>query len=146
MKSKDYYELLSDPRWQRKRLEIMQRDNFTCQHCGSTDKTLHVHHKYYLTNKFPWDYCNTALITLCDDCHKEEHNNIEIPYLIGELNKFGFTNKMIEDILRGILLQLTSFISVSDIKLAYKEDSHYVLENNVSWRDYIDNRAHEFEE
>ena len=30
-KSSDYSKLLQDPRWQKKRLEIMQRDNFTCQ-------------------------------------------------------------------------------------------------------------------
>lgn len=38
---------LKDPRWQRKRLEILQRDNFTCQECYATDKELNVHHLIY---------------------------------------------------------------------------------------------------
>lgn len=69
-----YEELLKDPRWQRKRLEIMQRDNFTCQKCGCNDKPLNVHHLYYNKNKKPWEYDNSSLITLCEDCHREKHN------------------------------------------------------------------------
>ena len=29
-----YSEKLKDPRWQKKRLEILERDNFRCQYCG----------------------------------------------------------------------------------------------------------------
>lgn len=28
-----YSQKLRDPRWQKKRLEILERDSFTCQHC-----------------------------------------------------------------------------------------------------------------
>ena len=69
MKQKDYQSLLKDPRWQRKRLEIMQRDNFTCQHCGNAKETLNVHHKYYKENYNPWDYEDDCYITLCEKCH-----------------------------------------------------------------------------
>lgn len=69
---KDYLSLLKDPRWQKKRLEIMQRDNFTCQHCGCRDKTLHVHHLTYDKCKKPWEYNNSNLLTLCESCHKYE--------------------------------------------------------------------------
>ena len=69
-----YEELLKDPRWQRKRLEIMQRDNFTCQKCGCNDKPLNVHHLYYNKNKKPLEYDNSSLITLCEDCHRGKHN------------------------------------------------------------------------
>ena len=41
----EYDELLKDPRWQRKRLEAMQADKFTCQMCFRSDKPLNVHHK-----------------------------------------------------------------------------------------------------
>jgi hypothetical protein len=34
---------------------------------------LQVHHKYYLENKYPWEYSNEALITLCNWCHFELH-------------------------------------------------------------------------
>lgn len=67
-----YSEKLKDPRWQRKRLAILDRDNFTCQHCQDTTKTLHVHHLDYLHGKEPWDYDDTFLLTLCEDCHQAE--------------------------------------------------------------------------
>lgn len=70
----DYNELLKSPKWQKKRLEVLQRDNFTCQVCGSKDKTLNVHHTYYDRTKKPWEYPMGAFITLCEECHKKEHS------------------------------------------------------------------------
>jgi hypothetical protein len=64
-----YTEKLRDPRWQRKRLEIMQRDNFTCTQCGDTSTTQNVHHWEYV--KEPWDAKNADLVTVCETCHKE---------------------------------------------------------------------------
>lgn len=67
-----YREKLLDPRWQKKRLDILSRDNFTCQHCASTEKTLHVHHHGYWQNLDPWEYPDAALVTLCAECHETE--------------------------------------------------------------------------
>lgn len=67
-----YKEKLLDPRWQKRRLEIFSRDNFTCQSCFHTDKTLAVHHKRYFSGRDPWDYPDWVLITLCSDCHEQE--------------------------------------------------------------------------
>ena len=67
-----YFELLKDPRWELKRREIFERDDFICQKCSTADGHLNVHHKYYDFQNFldrPWDYPNEALITLCSDCH-----------------------------------------------------------------------------
>jgi hypothetical protein len=72
-----YQEKLKDPRWQKKRLLIFTRDNWTCQSCGSSEKTLHIHHLKYLPNAEPWEYEDCYLITYCDTCHETEH-------LIGE--------------------------------------------------------------
>lgn len=66
-----YGELLNDPRWQRKRLEVFQRDSFSCQLCGDTETELQVHHKKYINGRLPWDYEPTELITLCVHCHKK---------------------------------------------------------------------------
>lgn len=68
---KSYAEKLRDPKWQRKRLEIMQRDDFRCLACGGAATTLHVHHGYYEKGRDPWDYPNETLHTLCKDCHGE---------------------------------------------------------------------------
>lgn len=66
---KTYSEKLKDPRWQRKRLEIMERDEFSCKLCGDDQTTLNVHHCFYGKRRDPWDYDNDHLITLCEHCH-----------------------------------------------------------------------------
>lgn len=67
-----YAEKLKDPRWQRKRLEILNRDEFKCVNCGTTEKSLQVHHHHY-TKGDPWETPSAMLSTLCDDCHSERH-------------------------------------------------------------------------
>ncbi len=69
MENQNYSELLKDPRWQRKRLEIMQRDEFTCVMCDDKEHTLNVHHDEYIRGNMPWEYENSKLRTLCEDCH-----------------------------------------------------------------------------
>lgn len=63
-----YSEKLKDPRWQRKRLEILQRDNWCCTKCGNKEATLHVHHFQYSGE--PWEIDSSLLVTLCKHCHK----------------------------------------------------------------------------
>ena len=71
---KTYFEKLKDPRWQRKRLEIMSLDEFSCGSCGDKSSQLNVHHRYYITGRMPWEYPDWSLITLCNECHKERHD------------------------------------------------------------------------
>lgn len=72
----DYKDQYKDPRWQKKRLEIMERDGFACRFCESKDKMLNVHHTDYQKGKKIYDYPNHWLITLCEDCHKDLHFHI----------------------------------------------------------------------
>ena len=65
----DYIEKLKDPRWQKLRLKVFERDNFRCQKCHDNQTTLHVHHRYYISKKEPWEYPLEALTTLCHECH-----------------------------------------------------------------------------
>jgi len=65
-----YTEKLKDPRWQKKRLEILERDGWKCMACGGTKNTLHVHHIFYFPRKEPWEIQNGFLITFCEGCHK----------------------------------------------------------------------------
>lgn len=96
----EYYQKLKDPRWQKKRLQIMERDNFTCQSggCGSTTDTLNVHHKFYESGKDPWDYDGNVLVTLCENCHKEEEQckDSAMKWLHRAFARAGFLNHQIE--------------------------------------------------
>lgn len=65
-----YSDLLKNPLWQRKRLEILSRDNFQCVYCGEEKRTLHVHHLTYSGK--PWEVADINLLTLCDKCHQVE--------------------------------------------------------------------------
>lgn len=67
--TKSYYEKLKDPKWQKKRLEIMEAAGFKCEMCGSATETLNVHHGYYRSKADPWDYPNNTLWCLCETCH-----------------------------------------------------------------------------
>ena len=67
-----YAEKLKDPRWQKMRLKVLERDRWACKSCGSGDITLHVHHWYYKQNADPWEYPIESLETLCADCHEIE--------------------------------------------------------------------------
>lgn len=70
----NYSSMLRDPRWQKKRLEIMKRANFQCESCEENKDELHIHHKYYEKGLKPWEYPEFAYICLCSECHK----NIEV--------------------------------------------------------------------
>lgn len=92
-KNPDYKKRLLDPRWQKMRLEILNRDEFTCQSCGDSESTLHVHHRYYISGNMPWEYSPKALITLCYSCHDmetQELNNSK-QRLIRALSHWGFS-------------------------------------------------------
>jgi hypothetical protein len=65
-----YAEKLRDPRWQKARLKIMERDEWRCRSCRRADLTLNVHHAIYRNGFNPWDYPAWELVTLCEVCHK----------------------------------------------------------------------------
>ncbi len=67
-----YTEKLRDPRWQKKRLKILERDGWMCQSCCDSDSTLHVHHRYYTSGLEPWEHGDAVLVALCENCHTEE--------------------------------------------------------------------------
>lgn len=95
-----YSEKLKDPRWQRKRLEIMSRDDFSCQLCGEAEKTLHVHHRKYLNGNDPWDYPSKLLITVCESCHTAIHEPLPKMriYLAGKISKWCWRHKIVREL------------------------------------------------
>lgn len=99
-----YSDKLQDPRWQKKRLLIMERDGFACRQCGATDRTLHVHHTYYVPTpkgaprEDPWEYPDHMLVTLCSFCHEnEEECKLGYDgYLTQTIRALGATNLQID--------------------------------------------------
>jgi hypothetical protein len=81
-----YVDLLKDPRWQRRRLEILERDGWACRSCGATDRTLHVHHRLYKGN--PWDVEPEFLVTLCEPCHEQATADVaKLRELLGRISE-----------------------------------------------------------
>lgn len=87
----EYSERLKHPMWQRKRLEILERDGFECTQCGAKDQQLHVHHLFYRKGREPWDYPSLSLQTLCHECHDGIHEEAREcdQLLVQEFRSFG---------------------------------------------------------
>jgi hypothetical protein len=84
-----YRDLLNTEEWKAKRQIIIQRDGYCCTKCGKTKSNnyaelleqctlLHVHHQYYIKNHLPWEYDDSALITLCNWCHWKLHESTKV--------------------------------------------------------------------
>lgn len=89
-----YAEKLKDPRWQKLRLEVLNRDNFSCKLCFDTSTELHIHHFEYAKSGNPWDSSIDNLVTYCKHCHSiisyiKETGMAPYIYLI---HKFGLPN------------------------------------------------------
>jgi len=84
--------------------DVLERDDFTCIACGDDSKTLHVHHMRYFDEKDPWEYDMADMVTLCEDCHKREHDlrkEVEDQILDG-LRKNHFMLSDLETICNGL--------------------------------------------
>ena len=80
MTKQEWFELYKHPEWQKTRLKILERDEFACARCGDDQSTLHVHHTFYWDKEEelpPWAYDDCTLITLCESCHKDEHQELD---------------------------------------------------------------------
>ena len=67
-----YRNMLRDPHWSQRRMEIMRRDGFRCRRCGARGH-LNVHHRWYVYGRKPWQYPDRCLVTLCEKCHRHVH-------------------------------------------------------------------------
>lgn len=57
--------------WTSKRKTILTRDKFTCQSCGITNVSLHVHHLRDYDKL--GDESLDALVSVCEECHSYQH-------------------------------------------------------------------------
>ena len=67
---REYMARLQEPRWQRKRLQVLERAGWRCAGCGTGEVNLQVHHGYYERGLMPWEYPDESLYCVCDDCHE----------------------------------------------------------------------------
>lgn len=116
----NYSEKLKSPLWQKKRLEILQRDNFTCQLCSDTETELQVHHLKYSGE--PQDAPNEDLQTLCKYCH----SLIEHLKDVLELNEVVKVKKFREK----IILTSTKYTFIYTIRSNKIIDDFLVFERN----------------
>jgi hypothetical protein len=72
-----YSEKLKDPRWQRRRLEILSKCDFACENCQTKSEQLHVHHRMYSRGKMPWEYEDWAFNVVCEECHSSLQDQME---------------------------------------------------------------------
>jgi len=94
----NYAEKLLDPRWQKVRLLVFERDNWTCKKCKEITKTLHCHHLKYTTDD-PWDEPLENLVTHCNGCHEKDHiDPIKNFIVLNELNNCYIERAKIYDI------------------------------------------------
>lgn len=77
-----YSEKLKSPKWQKKRLELLEQRGWKCECCGEESKTLHVHHSYYSKDNLPWEYEDWAYKVLCEECHQIEQNYMEVSHRV----------------------------------------------------------------
>ena len=116
----NYSEKLKHPSWQKKRLQIFERDNFICQSCKSTDQQLQVHHILYSKN--PIETLDEYLITLCENCHTEitiQIEDVKTIFQILQKNKkfkeIQMLTHLINDIMfHGVSSSLEKFILLHD--------------------------------
>ena len=66
-----YAEKLSDPRWQKKRLKVFERDGWRCGGCGAEDRPLYCC-RLTSVGGDPWDVPDGDLTTRCEECFKKE--------------------------------------------------------------------------
>jgi hypothetical protein len=137
-RSQEYAQKLKDPRWQKKRLEILNRDEWACQKCYDDESMLTVHHRRYLPDKDPWDYPDGLLITLCESCHEEERIKMaEVEHDIVEILKEKFLADDIHDIASGFQLmdlphgpEVTATMLewvLSDLEILYELTDRYFV-------------------
>ena len=119
-----YQEKLRSPKWQRKRLEIFQRDNFTCKACRNTEQPLHVHHKKYTTQN-PWEELNENLVTLCERCHWATE---QMKKQVDDKKATGFT----EESAICLFWREDGYCEIIVYDTVYKEiNSHISLEGSI---------------
>ena len=109
------------------RTSVYERDNYTCQYCGTTKSPFNAHHLNGHDKFIELRIEVTNGITLCEVCHKEFHrqygrgNNTEAQF-INFINKKGDTCMIITDVnfkpfFKRIKSIFSDHFSVKEVKI-----------------------------
>ena len=104
----EYKQLLKHPFWQKKRLEILNRDGWKCIKCNDQFSNLQIHHLYYKPNLLPWEYPDECFETLCELCQKKKKY---LKWLLSDgitILKKDFSNEEVDSIYFSIESKLKS--------------------------------------
>ncbi len=113
-----YSEKLKDPRWQKVRLIVLERDGWACVDCGSKTNTLHVHHGYYSKGE-PWDAPIDTLWCLCEGCHELNQDTLsDLKLELGRTNPRDYGA-----IFDGILQARENAEAAPDLVIARGDDA-----------------------
>jgi len=94
---KSYKEKLQSVFWQKKRLQVLDEARWLCRECQIPNRSLQVHHVFYLPGRDPWDYPDHLLMPLCDACHvRRQSVEVQVFTNVAEI----LWQKSIEDIKR----------------------------------------------
>jgi hypothetical protein len=124
MSKKSYYEKLKDPRWQKKRLEVMEREGFACQQCHSIDKTLNVHHGFYASGYEPWEYPSKSLHCLCEECHEMRQSREHDVHL--EISKLTFSE--LDSLMCDVMLFISEYGTEEIFSIVRREYARKAME------------------
>jgi len=145
MSKQTYWEKLRLPQWQRKRQDIMTRDNYTCVSCGDNTKTLNVHHKTYRKGADPWDYDDENFVTYCEDCHCNFHAEkdflmmkVDSPWTLRKLAQVALFCDRRQILFTQLLGAMSRTKRGEELTIAQIEDSLYLADLMMSdCKDYV---------
>lgn len=153
-KKQTYYEKLKDPRWQKKRLEVMQANDFCCECCTDSESPLNVHHKEYFKGLEPWEYEIEQLSCLCESCHELNHASLDVLKWVCSYAKLDGPENRTElaFLLAGYtMIPYEDLLSISCLddskwnKLAYdigaKANSEFFYEIEKTWEKEVSNNG-----
>jgi len=61
----DFADKFEDPRWKRKRDDLLSRRNYECEDCGELHRDAQVHICYYTKGRKLWEYPDRAYKCYC---------------------------------------------------------------------------------
>jgi hypothetical protein len=148
-KSTRYLDKFKDPRWQKKRLQLLELHNWKCDDCNNTENELHVHHRFYIKGREPWEYDNDVFQVLCSDCHSMKHKKINNKHYLKLINLIEDNDIEFDLIteLEGIIESCIANNYVGFLGLLNKIfNDPYIEKIKQDIEDYWDSKINEYKE